>query len=304
MNPNWLAPPLLPVGDARAYGGSGKWAHQTPNWPSYGDGLPRVVAKTCREQLILCYVPLVKRVVGRLGLSAFPTLDHQDLVSHGIAGLIEAFDRFDPSRGVSFETFASQRIRGAVLDTLRLLDTVPRSVRQRAAQIEHAIHQLRTMDNAWPTDDEIAEHLGWSLATYHEVMDQAQIAFLSLDSPFLDLQRGDESLLLGEALEDPTVQDVSEEIEERDLRRELAEAIHDLPEREQMVLSLYYYEELTIREVGAVLNLSPSRVSQLLSRAIMTLRASLIYQVKGPAARSNLSKLRASPLVRQPLYGV
>ena len=254
--------------------------------------------KEAREQLILVYVPLVKRVVGRLGINAFPTLDHQDLVSHGIAGLIEAFDRFDPARGVSFETYASQRIRGAVLDTLRLLDTVPRSVRQRAAQIERAIQELRTMDKIWPSDSEIAAHLGWSVSTFHEVLDQAQIAFLSLDSPFLDLQQGDESLLLGEALEDPTVQDVIEEIEERDLRRELTEAIRDLPEREQLVLSLYYYEELTIREVGEVLDISPSRVSQLMARAIMTLRASLIYQVKGPAARSNLSKLRAAPLVR------
>lgn len=239
-----------------------------------------------RERLILHHAPLVKWVVARLGMTGSATLDYQDLLSHGVTGLIEAVDRYDPARGVTFETYASQRIRGAVLDALRSLDYVSRGVRQRMSEIEQAIHDLRASGKEQPSDEEIAARLDISLESYQKVLEQANVVFLSLDSPLAELgQNGGEGASLGEVLEDSSVGDLLEEIEERELHRALAEAISTLSEREQLVLSLYYNEELTGREVAAVLDLSPSRVSQLLARAIMLLRAQMVYHVDVNTAR-------------------
>jgi len=249
-----------------------------------------------RDQLILHYAPLVKRVANRLGLVASAALDHEDLISHGLSGLIEAVDRFDPSRGIAFETFASQRIRGSILDALRAMDHLPRSLRRRSTEIERAIADLRARLERSPTDAEVAHYLRMDVEAYRQVLGQVNIVFLSLDSPFSNLQNGGEELALSEVLEDPAVQDTMTEIEEQDLRLELAEAIQELPEREQLVLSLYYYEELTVREVGEVMSLSASRVSQLMSRAIMTLRARMLYD--RPSVRG---KYRTRPVRLEPL---
>jgi RNA polymerase sigma factor for flagellar operon FliA len=247
----------------------------------YGD-------QEAREQLILHYAPLVKRVVSRMGVSESAPLDFQDRISHGMLGLIEAVDRFDPQRGVAFETFAANRIRGAILDALRSLDHVSRSVRRRAGEIERAFAELRGRLGRVPSDEEVADHLGITLESYHKVLDQANIIFLSLDSPVSDL-RGGEDMILGEAVEDPAGYDVAAAIEERDLYSALEAALHELPQREQVILSLYYHEELTVREIGEVLNISTTRVSQLLGRAIMALRARLIYDHWRTPAKSRLT---------------
>lgn len=246
-----------------------------------------------REQLILHYAPLVKRVVGRLGISESAPLDFQDRVSHGMLGLIEAIDRFDPQRGVAFETFATSRIRGAILDALRSLDHVSRSVRRRAGEIERAFAELRARFGRMPSDEEVADHLGITLESYHKVLDQANLIFLSLDSPVSDLHGGDD-MILGEALEDPAGYDVAAAIEERDLYTALEAALRELPQREQIILSLYYHEELTVREIGEVLNISTTRVSQLLGRAIMALRARLIYDHWRSPAKPRLSAKEAT----------
>lgn len=247
-----------------------------------------------RAQIILHYAPLVKRVANRLSISESAPLDFQDRVSQGMLGLIEAVDRFDPQRGVTFETFATQRIRGAILDALREMDHVSRSVRRRAAEIERAFADLRTQLGRVPEDEEVADHLGMSLDNYRKVLSQTNIVFLSLDSPLGDLH-GSDSLVLGEVLEDPTVGDMATEMEEHDLRLALEAAIRELPERERLVLSLYYNEELTVREVGEVLDISTTRVSQLLGRAIMTLRARLIYDHDRTPARPRAATTQASP---------
>lgn len=229
-----------------------------------------------REQLVLYYAPLVKRVASRMGISESAQLDYQDRIGHGVLGLIEAVDRFDLGRGVAFETFATPRIRGAILDGLRAMDHAPRSVRRHAAEIERAMADLRAHLGRMPSDEETAQHLGMDLDRYHQVVSQANIIFLSLDSPLGDLRGDSDAMILSEALEDTSVEDASAEIEERDLRSALAGAIRELDQREQTVLSLYYYEELTVREVGEVMNLSATRVSQILGRAIMALRSRLL----------------------------
>jgi|YNPNPStandDraft_1061719.scaffolds.fasta_scaffold01583_13 RNA polymerase sigma factor for flagellar operon FliA len=241
-----------------------------------------------RERLILYYAPLVRRVAGRLGLPASTTLESEDVIGHGLAGLIEAVDRFDPTRGVPFESFAIQRIRGSILDALRALDYLPRTLRRSASQIEHAVAYLQGQLGRSPTDEEVAAYLGMDVDSYQELLSQVNIIFLSLDSPLNTVDRASEQLDLSEILEDPNVYDVSTQIEERDLHLELTEALQELPYREQLILSLYYYEELTVREVAEVLNLSPSRVSQLMARAIMSLRAKLLYNQPGPSRRANL----------------
>jgi RNA polymerase sigma factor FliA len=237
-----------------------------------------------RDQLILFYAPLVKRVASRLGISESALLDYQDRISHGVLGLIEAVDRFDPERGFTFETYATPRIRGAILDGLREMDHASRSVRQQAGKIERSIAELRNRLGRIPTDEEVAESLDMNLDNYHQVVCQANIVFLSLDSPLSDLQDGGDTMTLSEALEDPAGGDAAVEVEERDLRATLEAAIRELDKREQLVLSLYYYDELTVREVGEVLDLSATRVSQLLGRAVMNLRARLLYgQERAPA---------------------
>jgi len=248
-----------------------------------------------REQLALHYSPMVRYVVGRLGIPDTAAMDYQDLIGHGISGLLEAIDRFDPERGIAFETYAQQRIRGSILDALRGMDFVSRSVRRRSAEIERAIAELRNRTGQIPSDEEIAAHLDMDLDTYHDVLGQINIVFLSLDSPFSKISGdGQDEILLSEALEDPSMYDVMAEIEKRDLCQKLVDALQELPQREQLVLALYYYEELTIREVAEVMRLSPSRISQLLARAIMMLRAKLVYDVDLHDSRKRARKAAGS----------
>src|SRR6187200_3005064 len=179
-----------------------------------------------RDRLILTYAPLVKFVAGRLGSSLPSHVDEQDLVSYGLLGLIGAIERFDPDREIKFETYAIARIKGAIIDELRSLDWVPRSVRARAREIERAIVELERSLMRAPTDD-------------------------------------------------PAGADPEFSLEQTELNEALAEAIARLPEREKLVVTLYYYEELTLREIGEVLGVTESRVSQLHTKAILRLKAHL-----------------------------
>jgi RNA polymerase sigma factor for flagellar operon FliA len=238
----------------------------TPLWQRY----TREHDPACREQLIQQYAPLVKYVVDRLRISLPPSLERDDLISYGTIGLIEAIDRFDPSRGVKFETYAALRIRGAILDALRTLDIVPRAARHRARQIEQATRELFAASGRMPTEAELAKHLGLSLNELHQVLQDAACLFLPL-------HQADESheLALEEQLADPDAPDPDELAVHSDLSSRLAAALAQLSERDRLVLSLYYYEELTMREISQVLGISESRVSQILSRVRLQLRALL-----------------------------
>lgn len=231
-----------------------------------------------REQLILHYVPLVKYVAGRVAIGLPANVDFDDLVSYGVFGLVDAVEKFDPGRGIKFETYAVARIRGAVIDGLRAIDWIPRSVRQKAKELEQTIAELEARLGRPATDREVSDSLGLTIEQYHELLAEVKgIALASLDEIWAG--EGDDDgtggVRFGEMIEDSASEDPSLAVESDEVRRLLADAIDQLPERERLVVALYYYEELTLREIGEVLGVSESRVSQIHTKALLRLRAKL-----------------------------
>lgn len=226
---------------------------------------------------MLAYAPLVKYVANRVAIGLPPSIDVDDLISYGFFGLSDAIERFDPEREVKFETYASRRIRGSIIDGMRAVDWVPRSVRQKAKEIEQTIAQLEREHGRPPEDHEIAAHLGIDLKEYHERLGEVRsVALVSLDEVWSSGESDDDgSLSLGQMIEDGSSVDPASAAADQELRRVLADAIDKLPERERLIISLYYYEELTLKEIGQVLSVSESRVSQLHTRAMLRLRAAL-----------------------------
>lgn len=240
-------------------------------WQAYRTSRDRAT----RDRLILTYAPLVKFVAGRVGASLPSHVDEQDLVSYGLLGLIGAIERFDPDREIKFETFAIARIRGAIIDELRSLDWVPRSVRTRARQIERAIAALEKELLRAPTDREIAAKLGISPDELEESLHEiSRTSVAALDELWSPSGTGDQVSLI-DTIEDDSGPDPELSLEETEVKEALAEAISELPEREKLVVTLYYYEELTLREIGEVLGVTESRVSQLHTKAILRMKAHL-----------------------------
>lgn len=225
-----------------------------------------------RNQIIERYAYLVKITAGRVVTSLPPTLDREDLVSAGIMGLIKAVDQFDPSRQVKFETYAIALIRGAILELLRSEDWVPRSVRDRVKHLERTYSALESRLGRPPTEEEITEALGITLEEYHQLLyDAGRTNLISLDDLILGTQDAGEKLHVADVLSDATADPIAE-VEQREMHRLLAEAIDRLPDRERLVIALYYYEGLTFREIGRVLSVSESRVYQLHTQAVLRLR--------------------------------
>jgi RNA polymerase sigma factor FliA len=231
--------------------------------------------KQLRDRLILTYAPLVKFVAGRLGSGLPAHVEENDLVSYGLLGLIGAIERYDPDRDVKFETYAISRIKGSIIDELRAMDWVPRSVRARARDIERAIAQLEAQLHRAPTDEEIAKKLGITEEELGDSLtDISRSSIAALDE--LWSPRDDGSDTPGaEMIPDPHAPEPQSALAKTELREALGEAIARLPEREKLVVTLYYYEELTLREIGEVLGVTESRVSQLHTKAILRLKARL-----------------------------
>ena len=228
-----------------------------------------------RDRLILTYAPLVKYVAGRLGSGLPAHVDDEDLVSYGLLGLIGAIERFDPDRDIKFETYATARIRGSIIDELRSLDWVPRSVRSRAREIERAIADLESKLGRAPTDEEISGKLGVSLDELNESLSEiGRTAIAALDDLWTVSAGGDQIALI-DTIEDEQGPNPQSALDETEMREAIAEAISRLPEREKLVVKLYYDEELTLREIGEVLGVTESRVSQLHTKAILRLKARL-----------------------------
>jgi len=227
-----------------------------------------------REQLLVQYLPLVRRVAGRMVGSLPRSVRMEDLVSAGMVGLLSSFDHFDPSLGIKFETFAMNRIRGAMVDSLRELDWVPRSVRRKVRQLEKAVESLTQEFGRPPEDAEIAERLAVSVDEYLHMLDEVNVVtLLSLDDTFPNLM-GDGASLADSAT-DPDAPSSHDRLEEKELQHVLVENLRRLPEQERLVVALYYYEELTLKEIGVILRLTESRVSQIHSKAILKLRAAV-----------------------------
>src|SRR5580765_383561 len=202
-----------------------------------------------RDRLIVNYAPLAKYVAGRLGSGLPAHVDEADLVSYGLLGLIGAIERYDPDRDIKFETFAMSRIRGAIIDELRALDWVPRSVRSRAREIERAIAELESRLGRAPSDEEIAQKIGISVDELEESLtDISRSSIAALDELWSASGEGDQISLL-DTIEDTTGPRPADALDESEMREALADAIARLPEREKLVVTLYYYEELTLREI-------------------------------------------------------
>jgi RNA polymerase sigma factor for flagellar operon FliA len=231
--------------------------------------------KAERDRLILTYAPLVKYVAGRLGSGLPAHVEEGDLISYGLLGLISAIERYDPDRDIKFETYAIVRIKGSIIDELRALDWVPRSVRSRAREIERAIAELESKLGRAPSDDEIAGKIGISVEELEESLtDISRSSIAALDELWSGGPDGDQVSLL-DTIEDTNGPRPSEALDETEIRETLADAIARLPEREKLVITLYYYEELTLREIGEVLGVTESRVSQLHTKAVLRLRSRL-----------------------------
>ena len=252
-----------------------------------------------RDRLILSYAPLVKYVAGRLGSGLPAHVDEGDLVSYGLLGLIGAIERFDPDREIKFETYAIARIKGSIIDELRAMDWVPRSVRARARDIERAIGELEARLGRAPTDEEIAGKLGVSQDELADSLtDISRSSIAALDELWTVSSTGGDQIALIDTIEDTQGPEPQSALAETEMKEAIAEAIARLPdpqvslaqtetkealgdaitrlpEREKLVVTLYYYEELTLREIGEVLGVTESRVSQLHTKAVLRLKARL-----------------------------
>src|SRR6266700_6877580 len=228
-----------------------------------------------RDALITAYAPLARFVVGRLGIPPTSLLDTEDLISYGMIGLINAVDRFDPERGVRFEAFATPRIRGAVIDQLRQLNWLPRAAVARVRQVECTLAELEQRLGRPATEEEAAGAMGVSSERYRQMLQEMSATILSLDAPLGSLMQEDELTSLSDLLEDAEDLGPAEQVEQGELQAVLAQSIQRLPEREQLLLSLYYKEELTMKEISKVMSVSESRVCQLHMQAVMRLRGNL-----------------------------
>jgi RNA polymerase sigma factor FliA len=229
-----------------------------------------------RERLILHYSPLVKYVAGRVGVGLPPNIEQADLVSYGIFGLIDAIEKFDITRAIKFETYAISRIRGAIIDELRAIDWIPRSVRYKAREVERAYAALEGELHRTPTEPEVAERLGMTLDELHQVFSQVSyVNVVALDELLtVGGEKGDK-LSLVDTLEDTKAEDPVAAFETEETKVLLARAINQLPEREKIVVTLYYYEGLTLAEIGRVLGVTESRICQMHTKAVLQLRAKM-----------------------------
>jgi RNA polymerase sigma factor for flagellar operon FliA len=235
-----------------------------------------------RDALIVHYSPLVKYVAGRVAVGLPQTVEQADLVSYGIFGLIDAIEKFDLERGFKFETYAISRVKGAIIDELRSIDWVPRSVRAKARSLEKAYGILEAKLHRAPTDAELAEELDMSDTQLQTAFGQISfIGLVALDETLSGGERG-ESMSLGDTVADATPGPMAVyEVEE--MRHILADAINGMPEREKVVLTLYYYEGLTLAEIGEILGVTESRVCQIHTKSVIHLRSKIAATEREPA---------------------
>jgi RNA polymerase sigma factor FliA len=244
-----------------------------------------------REEIVHKYLPLVKYVAGKISVNLPSHVEINDLINEGILGLIDAISKYDDSRGVKFETYATTRISGAILDALRAMDWVPRAVRQKARELERVFATLENEIGRVPEDEEIAKAMGLKLKEYHTLLLKVRgTSILSLEE-FLPNEKGHDVALL-DTLKDGGP-DPTHQVESAEIKSALASAVESLPQQERTVISLYYFEGLTLKDIKSVLNVSESRVSQIHAQAVIRLRSKL------KALHMDLGFREGDPTVRQ-----
>ena len=237
--------------------------------------------QSIRDAIVRQYAPLVKYVAGKISVGMPQNVDFDDLVGFGVFGLFDAIEKFDPDKHVKFKTYAVTRIRGAIFDELRSIDWVPRSVRQKIREIEETIQHLESKHGRAVTDEEIAGEMGMSLSQYNQMMLKVSgTSMLSLNDIMYTGEDNDKISIV-ESIESPKSLQPDIIAEKGEMRRVIVEAISELPENEKKVLVLYYYEDLTLKEIGKVLDVTESRISQLHTKAMARLRAKLTNLKKG-----------------------
>lgn len=229
-----------------------------------------------REKLIIEYIELVKIIAGRLSMYLGSNVEYDDLIGYGSIGLIDAIDKFDYKKGVKFETYASFRVRGAIIDEIRKLDWLPRTVRKKQKDLNSAISRIETKTGKKATDDDIATELGVSRKALNELKSQLELSSISSLDEYME--KGTVSLMS----EGTTLESSSPEknIERQELKESLANVIETLTERESQVITLYYYEELTLKEISYILKITESRVSQLHRRALEKMKENLSSEIE------------------------
>ena len=227
------------------------------------------------EQIVKEYSPMIKYVANRIALRLPPHIEVDDLISVGAIGLMDAIEKYDPSRGAKFKTYAEFRVRGSILDELRSLDWVPRSVRQKASNLDAGSSKLQSKLGRLPEDEEIAKEMGVTLEEFCKTLNETRnMPLLSLEDLGIARDSGDKQSLL-DTLEGRGDVDPQTQMRLTELKNLIAAAIDSLPEKERLMVSLYYYEELTMKEIGEVLGITESRISQIHSKAVYRLRTKL-----------------------------
>lgn len=232
------------------------------------------------EEYLEKYLPLVKRISGRIAISLPEHVDQEDLYGYGVFGLLDALNRFDPRRGVKFETYATLRIRGSIIDGLRAMDWVPHSARQKVKQVTQGFNQLEITIGRTPTIEEAATYLKISPAELNETLLQGQYMTLVSLEDVNTTDSNENTVSPLDLLVDQSSQESYIQIEKEEQKQILTDAIEKLSEKEKMVIALYYREELTLKEIAVIMNLSESRISQIHSQAVLRLRGSLGRQKK------------------------
>jgi len=234
-----------------------------------------------RDYLIKKYAPLVKYVAGKLAVGMPHNVEFDDLVGYGVFGLLDAIEKFDPEKHVKFKTYAVTRIRGSIFDELRSIDWVPRSVRQKSREIEETISSLEAQLGRAASDEEIAKALHISTEEFQEMLLKISGTSLISLNEIWHISDENDKVSIAESIEAPASLNPEVIVEKEEIKKIIIQAINDLPEKEKKVLVLYYYEDLTLKEIGEVLEVTESRVSQLHTKAIMRLRARLSSLKKG-----------------------
>jgi len=237
-------------------------------------------SKIAKDKLLVEYAHLVKYITNRLAINLPKSVDRNDLTSAGVLGLIKAVETFEPDRGFKFETYAGHKIRGAILDELRALDWVPRSVRQKSRELQKVYAKLENELGRAPYDDEVCESMSITMQEYEEMLAEVTpTTIISLEEAMPNRDSDSKELRIIDTIEDPGSDNPLKELGFAEVKEILKDAIMNLPEKEKLVVALYHYEELTLKEIGVVLDITESRVSQIHSKAILKLRSKLLQRI-------------------------